>query len=91
MQELLRPFDAAGDDELVWWHPGGSFELPGEVVGAKAGHGGHLQGQASVEVLLDVIDDGAEPPTWQRAVSPARGLAGCQDVPDQVNGHEDGQ
>ena len=37
LQELLGPFDAAGDDVLVRWQPGGRLELPGEVVGSAAG------------------------------------------------------
>ena len=36
LQELLGPFDAAGDDVLVGRQPGGPLELPGEVVGAPA-------------------------------------------------------
>ena len=36
-QELLRPFNAAGDDVLVRWQPGGRLELPREVVDAKMG------------------------------------------------------
>jgi hypothetical protein len=37
LQELPHPLDAAGDDVLVWWQPGGRLELPGEVVGAAGG------------------------------------------------------
>ena len=80
------------DDVLVRRQPGGRLELPGEVVGAEAGDRGHLlQGRAGVEVFLDVLDDGAEPPPRQRAVPPARGPAGCQDVSDQVDGQDVGQ
>ena len=71
MQELFRPFDAARDDILVRRQPGGRLELPREVVGAQAGDRGDLlQGRAGVEVFLDVLDDGAEPPPRQRAVAP---------------------
>ena len=41
-QELLRPFDAASEDVLVRWEPGGCPELPREVVDAEAGNGGQL-------------------------------------------------
>ena len=37
LQELLRPFDAAGEDVLVRRHPGGRLELPREVIGAEMG------------------------------------------------------
>src|SRR6516162_8758127 len=50
---------------------GGRLELPREVVDAEAGRRGQLlQGQAGVEVFLDVLDDGPEPPPRQRAVPP---------------------
>jgi hypothetical protein len=49
-----------------------------------------LQGQAGVEVFLDVPDDGAEPPPRQRAIPPARRPAGRRDVPDQVDGQDVG-
>src|SRR6516164_4463183 len=63
LQKQLSPLDAAHDDELVRRQPGGRLELPREVVGAEAGDHGHLlQGQAGVEVFLDVRDDGPEPP-----------------------------
>src|SRR5215471_19782654 len=61
LQELLGPLDAAGDDVLVRRQPGGGLELPGEVVGAEAGHRRQLlQGRTRVEVCLDVFDDGAD-------------------------------
>ena len=87
LQELLCPFDAARDHVLMRRHPCGRLELPGEVVGAEPGDRGHfLQSRAGVEVLLDVLDDGTEPPPWQRAVSPALRPAGCLDMSDQVDG-----
>src|SRR5262249_44301290 len=58
LQELPGPLDAAGDDVLVRRQSGGPLELPDEVVGAEAGDRGQLlQGRATVEVLLDVLDD----------------------------------
>src|SRR5262249_4650501 len=61
LQELPGPLDAAGDDVLVRRQPRGPLELRGEVGGAEAGDRGQLlQGRATVEVLLDVLDDGAE-------------------------------
>src|SRR5262249_13523493 len=85
LEELLGPFDAAGDDILVRGQSGGPLELRDEVVGAEAGDRGQLlQGRATVEVLLDVLDDSAELRSGERAGSPARGLAGRQDVPDHV-------
>ena len=76
LQELLRPLDAASDDVLVRWQPGGRLELPREVVGAEAGDCRYLlQGRAGVEVVLDVRDDGAEPPPRQRS-RPGRAPAG---------------
>src|SRR5262249_20217428 len=63
LQEFLRALDAAGDDVLVRRQPGGRLELPRKVIGAEAGDLGHLlQSRAIVEVLLDVLKDGAEPP-----------------------------
>src|SRR5262249_28231666 len=92
LQELLGPLDASGDDVLVRWQSGGPLELPGEVVGTQTGDHGHLlQGRAGVEVFLDVLDDGAEPCSRERAGPPVRGLAGCQDVPEQVDGQDVGQ
>src|SRR5262249_47478887 len=71
LQEVLGSFDAAQDDVLVRRQPGGGLELAGEVVGAEAGGRRHLiQGRAGVEVFLDVLDDGAEPPPRQRPVPP---------------------
>src|SRR5215468_6487983 len=92
LQELPGPFDTAQDDVLVRRQPGGPLELRDEVVGAEAGDRGQLlQGRATVEVLLDVLDNGAELRSGQRAGSPARGLAGRQDVPDHVDGQDGGQ
>lgn len=40
----------------------GLLELPGEVVQAETGDGGHLgQCRAGAEVSLDVLNDGVEP------------------------------
>src|SRR5262245_49661935 len=76
LQELPGLLDAAQDDVLVRGQPGGPLELPGEVVRAEAGDGGHLlQGRAGVKVFLNVLDDGAEPCSGERAVPPARRLA----------------
>ena len=36
LQQLLRPFDAPGDDVLVGRQPRGGLELPREVVGVEA-------------------------------------------------------
>src|SRR5262245_57421192 len=91
-EQLLGPLDAAHDHVLVRRQPRGPLELRDEVVGAEAGDRGHLlQGRAAVEVPLDVLDDGAELRSGERAGSPARGLAGRQDVSDQVDGQEVGQ
>src|SRR5262245_66639188 len=77
LQELLGPLDAAQDDVLVRRQSGGSLELSGEVVGAKAGDRGHLvQGRAGVQVLLDVLDHGAELPPREHPIRPALGPAG---------------
>jgi hypothetical protein len=74
LQELLRPLDAAGQDVLVRRQPGGPLELPGEVVRAETSDRGQLlQARAGVEVFLDVLDDGAELRSGERAVPPARG------------------
>src|SRR5262249_20722021 len=92
LQELPGPLDAAHEDVLVRRQPGGPLELPNEVVGAEAGDSGQLlQGRATVEVLLDVLDDGAELRPGERAGPPARGLAGRRNVPEQVDGQEVGQ
>src|SRR5262252_10007428 len=92
LQELPGPLDFALDDVLVRRQPGGPLELGDEVVGAEAGDRGQLlQGRATVEVLLDVLDDGADLRSGKRAGSPARGRAGRRTVPDQVNGQGVGQ
>ena len=92
MQELLGPLDAARDDVLVRRQPGGRLELPREVVGAEAGDRGHLrQGQAGVEVFLDVLDDGAELPRGSAPSRPRVRPAGRQDVAEQVDGQDVGQ
>ena len=58
------------------------LELPGEVVGAETSDRGQLlQARAGVEAFLDELDDGAELRSGERAVPPARWLAGrgtCQ-------------
>ena len=91
LQEFSGPLDAAGDDVLVGRQSGGPLELPGEVVGTDAGDSGHLlQSRAGVQVFLDVLDDGAEPCSGERAVPPGRGLAGRRNVPDQVHGQDVG-
>src|SRR5262245_10528913 len=92
LQQLPGPLDAAGDDVLVRRQSGGRLELPREVVGAEAGGRGQLpQGQAGVEVLLDVLDDRAKPPPWERPVRPTSQGAGGGGVTDQVDGEEVGQ
>src|SRR5262249_10227992 len=79
LQEFLGSLDAAGDDVLVRRQPGGRLELPGEVVDAKMGRRGHLlQGQAGVEVFLDVLDDGPELPLRERTVRPTGGGRGAE-------------
>src|SRR5262245_28560195 len=89
LQELLGPLDAAGDDVLVRRQPGGRLELPREVVGAEVRGRGQLpKGQAAVEVLLDVLDDRAKPPPWERPVRPTSQGAGGGGVTDQVDGEE---
>jgi hypothetical protein len=90
-QELLGPLDAAHDDVVVQRQPNGRLELPREVVDAEMGDGSQLLPcQAGLEVFLHVLDDGAEPRLGERAVPPARWLAGCQDVPEQVDGQMTG-
>jgi hypothetical protein len=70
---------------------GGRLELAGEAAGAEAGDRGHLfQARAGAEVCLDVLDDGAELRTEERAVPPAPGPAGRQDMPEQVGGQMTG-
>src|SRR5499433_518408 len=74
LEELPGPLDAAQDDVLVRRQPGGPLQLPDEVVGAEAGDRGQLlQGRATVEVLLDVLDDGSELRSGERAGSAASG------------------
>jgi len=77
LQELLGPLDATQDDVLVRRQPGGGLELPREVVGVEADNRSQLrQGRSAVEVLLDVLHNGAEPPTRQHPVPPALQPAG---------------
>ena len=56
LEEPLGPFDATGDDVLVRRQPRRDLELPREMVGTEVGDGRHLlQGQAGIEVFLDVL------------------------------------
>ena len=89
-QELLGSLDAAHDDVLVGRKPGGPLELMREVVGADAGDCGHpLQCRAGVEVFVDVLEDGADPPAGEGAVRPVvRQPAGRQGVSEQVVGQD---
>ena len=74
MQELLGPLDATQDHVLVRRQPGGGLELPREVVGVEADNRSQLrQGRAAVEVFLDVLLHGAEPPP-RAAPRPASAL-----------------
>ena len=92
LQEFLGPLHAARDDVLVRRQPGGRLELPGEVVGAEMGRRRHLlQGQAGVEVFLDVRDDGAELPPRERTVRPTGRGAGGGGGADQVDSEKVGQ
>ena len=77
LQKLLGPLDAAVKDVLVRRQSGSPLELPCEVIRAEAGDSGHLlQGRAGVEVFLNVLDNCSELRSGERAVPPARGLAG---------------
>src|SRR5262245_30132034 len=74
-KELLRTLDATGDDVLVRRLSCRDLELPREVVGAEVHSPRHvLQGQACVEVFVDVLDDRAELRWTECSVSRARGL-----------------
>src|SRR5262245_22845604 len=71
LQEVLGPFNAAQNDVLVRRQPGGLLELPRNVVRAEASHRRHLfQRRAGVQVPLDVLDHGPEPPARERAIPP---------------------
>src|SRR5215831_1101673 len=77
LKELLRTLDATRDDVLVRRLSRRDLELPREVVGAEVGNRCHvLQGQAGVEVFVDVLDDRAELRSRERSVSPVRRLTG---------------
>src|SRR6516165_2066334 len=68
LQKYLSPLDAAQDDVLVRGQPGGHLKLPCEMVGAEVGDLPQLrQAWAGIEVLLDVLDDGAEFTLRERA------------------------
>src|SRR5262244_171989 len=74
LKELLRVLDATRDDVLVRRLSRRDLELSREVVGAEVGNRRHvLQGQASVEVFVDVLDDRTELRSRERSVSSARG------------------
>ncbi len=88
----LGSFDAARAAVLGRRQPRGRLELAGELVGAQVrDRSDLLQRRPRVKVFLDVLDDGAEPRSGERAGPPANGLAGCRDVPDQVDGQDVGQ
>jgi hypothetical protein len=55
-QELLRPFNAAGDDVLVRRQSGSRLELPREVVGTEViDRGDLLQCQAGRDVAANTM------------------------------------
>jgi len=54
-QEVLRPFNAAVDHVLVRRQPGGSLELPHELISAEIGHGSHLFQRASLRAVLEAL------------------------------------
>jgi hypothetical protein len=77
LQEVLGPLDAARDDVPMRRQPGGRLELPREVVDAEVRGRGQLpQAQAGVEVLLDVLNDRAKPPSRERPSRPTSRQAG---------------
>jgi hypothetical protein len=62
------------------------------VEGTEAHQRSHLlKGPGGVQVLLDVLEHGSEPPARQRAVAAALGLAGGQDVTERVDGQDVGR
>src|SRR5215510_14764157 len=74
-KKLLRTLDATGNDVLVRRLSRRDLELPREVVGAEVHNRRHvLQGEAGVEVFVDVLDDRAQLGSRERSVSTARGL-----------------
>src|SRR5262245_10272546 len=92
LQELLGPLDAAGEDVLVRRQSGCRFGPPREVAGAEMGRRRHLlQGQGGFEVLLDVLDDGAELPLRERTVRPTSRRPRGGGVANQVDGEQGGQ
>src|SRR5262249_20011666 len=86
LQKFLGPLDATRDDVPMRGQSGGHLELTREVVGAESGDRTQSpQAQTAAEMLLDVIKHGAEPHTRERTVRTAFGLAGRQDVSDELN------
>jgi hypothetical protein len=74
LRQLLGRLTRLAIAVLVRRQFGGPLELPREVVVAEMGDGSQLpQSQAGLEVFLHVLDDGAEFPSGERAVPPARG------------------
>src|SRR5262249_26083015 len=70
LKKFLRTLDTTGDDVLVRWLSCRDLELPREVVGAEVGDRCHLlQGQAGVEVFVDVLDDRSELRSRARSVA----------------------
>ena len=92
LQELIGRLDARR--MIAYWCGGSPVAVLNcrAMVALRAGDRRHLlQARAGVEVFLDVLDDGPEPPP---PVMPRPALerpAGCHDVPDQVDGQEVGQ
>jgi hypothetical protein len=77
LKESLGPLNAAGDDVLMRRPPRRDLELPREVVGAEMGDRRQLpQGQAGIEVFLDILDNRVEPGSRERSVPPAGGFEG---------------
>src|SRR5262245_66516574 len=76
-KQLLRTLDATGNDVLVRRLSRHDLELPREVVGAEVANRRQvLQGQAGVELFVDVLDDRAELRSRERSVAAARRLTG---------------
>jgi hypothetical protein len=58
---MLRAFNPARDQILVWRQAGRCLEPPRKVRGAESGNGSHLlQPGTAFEVFEDVLDDRAE-------------------------------
>ena len=91
-QEVLRSFDPAGDYKLVRRQSGGSFKLPGKVIGAEVNYPRHLlQGRIVFQIFHNVLNNPTDLGAWKYTVRCCLQPPGTRNVTDQMNGQNIGE